>query len=338
MQIREGVALKDHSTFHVGGPADFFVAVSSKEELREALVWAQSKGIAWHVIGEGSNILFPDAGVRGLIIKNGIGGITHTQSAEGVTLAVGAGVLLDDAVRYACMEGWWGLENLSAIPGTVGATPVQNVGAYGVEVADRIAQVSVYDVKTDTFSVLSPEDCRFSYRHSLFKEEEGARYVVCEVLFFLSHMYGPMLGYRDLLPLEEGKNTLTPLRVREEVTVIRSKKFPDWHVVGTAGSFFKNPTVTKDVYAELCTTYPELPAHETQDGHMKIALGWVLDHVCGLKGVREGCVGTFAAQALVVVAYEGATAEDIFSFTEKIRTCVEEKCGIVIEREVRMLS
>ena len=256
MHIQEHVELKKYSTFHIGGAADFFVEVVSKEELREAVMWAEEHGQSWCVVGEGSNILFPDEGVRGLIIKNSILGIVHETTEAGISLTVGAGVILDDLVSYACDHGWWGLENLSSIPGTVGATPVQNVGAYGLEVAEVISSVSVYDSEADSYLVLFPSECRFGYRNSLFKEREGKRYVIHTVSFFLKKETGPCLTYRDLVPLLGAQETLTPHVVRKEVIRIRSQKFPNWHMLGTAGSFFKNPTVSDEAFKELSLKYP----------------------------------------------------------------------------------
>lgn len=336
MQREEQVSLADHTTLHIGGHARYFCTVTTREELREALQWARAQGERWCVIGEGSNILFEDTGFPGLIIKNAINGITHTASPAGITLTVGAGVLLDDLVAYTTHEGWWGLENLSGIPGTVGATPVQNVGAYGVEIGDLITEVAIYDSANDVFGTLTKESCGFAYRHSIFKEPAGAHLVVVGVSLCLPHAAGPQITYRDLAVAtkDTDSDALTPAEVRNHVIHIRAGKFPDWHVVGTAGSFFKNPIVPRDVYERMVRTYPDIPAHAEADGRMKLSLGWILDHVCHLRGVRDGAVGLYEKQALVLVNYGNATAHEVRTFAQKVSACVQEKIQIAIEWEV----
>ncbi len=336
MTIEHGIELRKHTTFHVGGPAEFFTTATSAEEIRDAVRWAVGEGVPWRVIGEGSNILFGDALISGLTIRNASEGITFIEQDDGVLLTAASGVMLDVLAAFACEKGWWGLENLSGIPGTVGAVPIQNVGAYGVEVADLIRSVGVYDVVEDTSAVLPSAMCRFGYRHSLFKEREGARYVIESVTFWLPKTLGPRCEYRDLKEYfkETAASLLTPLRIREAVLGIRSQKFPDWRVIGTAGSFFKNPTLSKEVFAELRARYPELPGHITAGGGVKVSLAWIIDHVCEMRGVRIGNVGTYGAQALVIVNYGNATAKEIISFAEKIILCVKEKINIDVECEV----
>jgi len=336
MHIEERISLKKYSTFHIGGLAEFFTTAFSKEELREAILWARERGVVWRVIGEGSNILFSDSMVLGLTIRNVVRGIEEEVGATDIRITVGAGETWDALVVYTCEKGWWGLENLSRIPGTVGATPIQNVGAYGVEVADSIESVLVYDTDEDVFVALSKEECHFGYRHSLFREKEGMKYVVCSVVFVVPKESGPQCAYRDLALYfkDTKKELLTPRMVRDAVSEIRSKKFPDWNVYGTAGSFFKNPIIDAVLFETIKKDYPELSGYTMSDGRIKVPLGWILDHVCHLRGVQEGLVGTYEAQALVIVAQEGATAENILAFTQKIAECVKEKTNISIEHEV----
>ncbi len=339
MDIHTQMPMKDRTTLRIGGNAEFFTEVSTQEALREAVIFARARSLSWRIIGSGSNILCADEGVEGLTIKIAILGMEVIDDPLGTRLHVGAGVVLDELVAEVCARGIWGLENLSAIPGTVGATPIQNVGAYGVEVADVIVSVTVYDTMKDEFRELSHSECRFTYRHSLFKEPRGQGLVITRVTFFLPRALRARIAYYDLAMYARDKDAsaLSPYMVREAVREIRSRKFPDFTHVGTAGSFFKNPIISPEDYQPLLEAYPALIGHSTDDGWVKIPLGWILDHVCGLRGVREGNVGTYPANALALVNYGGATAREVNAFAEKIATCVKEKTGIVIEREVTFM-
>ncbi len=339
LNIQERVPLSTYTTLHVGGEAEYFLEAHSAEALRDGVLFAKDKKIPWRIIGEGSNILVDDEMIPGITIKNALKGIQVEHEEGAVVLTVGAGETLDAIVRFSCEHGWWGLENLSSIPGTVGATPVQNVGAYGVEVAGLIRSVSAYDASVDEIKNLSVEGCRFSYRHSFFKESGGKHLIILSVTFVLSTLPRPHVEYRDLaLHFADTDSALcTPSDIRRAVAEIRSRKFPNWHEVGTAGSFFKNPTVSEDVFVELQKLYPELSGHRTEGG-VKLSLGWILDHICGLRGFTEGHVRTYEMQALVLVAEQGATAQEIDIFAQKISARVKEKIGIDIEREVTQIT
>lgn len=335
MHIEHGIALQDYSTFHIGGPAESFVRVGSEDALREAIRFAQERNMPWSVIGEGSNILFADEGVHGLIIKNEIKDIDWKDEDDQVIVRVGAGMHFDDLVALCVEKGLWGLENLSGIPGSVGATPVQNVGAYGVEVSSLIQSVEIYDSSTDSVMELSARDCDFGYRDSRFKRPAGEGQVILHVTFRLARHAPPKLEYRDLAVAfknvpEEGVELND---IRTAVLGIRAGKFPDWQIIGTAGSFFKNPIISSDHFKKLQETYPELPGHP-YGGSVKIALGWVLDRVCGVRGVREGLVRAFEHQALVIVAERGARASDVASFAEMIASRVYDATNIKVEWEV----
>lgn len=341
MFVQEHIPLSGYTTLKVGGPAEYFTEVHGVQELREAAAWARKRSLATHVLGGGSNVLVPDAGVRGLVIRNLITGIEVRTEDDVVYLRAGAGEIFDAVVARACDAGWWGLENLSCIPGSVGATPIQNVGAYGVETAELVHTIDVYDMETDSESTLTPAMCAFGYRDSLFKRKDGKRYVVTHVTYALSTHPSPRLHYRDLAEWQRERGTdvePTLVEIRTAVCAIRSRKFPDWHVVGTAGSFFKNPFVTASEYAHLSTQYPGLPGHEDGAGMVKISLGWVLDHVLGVRGAREGAVGTYEAQALVLVQHGGASAAEVDAFADGIARRVEDALGISIEREVSLFG
>lgn len=335
MEIRENVTLAPYTTFHIGGIADYFVCVSSEEGLREALSWARSRKLPVTVLGGGSNVVISDSGIRGLVIINKIEGSTERVEGNNVLVTVGAGVEFDTFIEQTVARNWWGLENLSAIPGSVGATPVQNVGAYGVEVRDLITEVTVIEKESGEKKVLTNTDCAFDYRDSFFKHE-GKNLIVTTVTFRLSLVPTAKLEYLDLKKRFEGIVLPEQSAIRSAVIAIRKNKFPDWSVLGTAGSFFKNPIIKREEYESLKEKYPELPGYETESG-VKIPLGYVLDRILTLRNYREGEVGTYEGQALVVVNYGNATANEINSFAEKIEKKVFDVVGIKIEREVSFL-
>ena len=254
-----------------------------------------------------------------------------------VYVTVGAGVVLDEFVETLVAQGLWGLENLSGIPGTVGGVPVQNVGAYGVEAKDIIVAVEVYDPISDSVEALSNPECAFTYRDSYFKRE-GKHLIITAVTFRVSRIATPKLAYKDLAARFSEEAAPSLQDVRDAVLLIRSKKFPDWRVVGTAGSFFKNPIIPAEEYEKLRATYPELPGFPTDDGRVKVSLGWILDHVCNLRGYTEESVGLYSEQALVLICAHGTSPNDVISFSEKIIARVYEATGITIEREVTIVK
>ena len=335
--IRENEPLCTLTTWKTGGEAQFFGSVTTEAELVEAVLYARPRSLKLTVIGGGSNVLVSDTGVKGLLIQMAIKGIEAHEVGSEVFLTVGAGEVFDEVIAETVDRGYWGLENLSHIPGTVGATPVQNVGAYGVEVGSLISLVRVYDTVLETFSSMSASDCQFGYRDSIFKHREGERYVVTAVTYCLSKQANPQIVYRDLA---ERFNHLIPTQadIRAAVIDVRSKKFPDWHTVGTAGSFFKNPIVIRTEYEALQATYPELPMYEVDAAHVKVPLGWILDHILKLKGQGTATVGCFEGQALVLVNRGGANTSDVVSFANSIVNKVFEQTGITVEWEVRLLG
>ena len=332
MRISTHISLAPYTTLHVGGPAEFFVEIHSAEELVDAVTWAKKYGHPMSILGGGSNVLVSDDGVKGLVVKNEIGGISYREEGTDVLVTAGAGIVWDVLVADFVFRGLWGLENLSAIPGRVGATPIQNVGAYGVEVSDRIVSVRAFDTDADLYTDLSADMCDFAYRDSLFKRDGGARYIITAVTYRLSHTPQPKLDYKDLREYF-GTRSSTQDEIRQAVIAVRKKKFPDWNSIGTAGSFFKNPVVPALKFKELKDRYPDLPGFETTEG-VKVPLGYVLDRILGLRGVRNGNVGTYEGQALVLVNYGGAQAHEVDAFATDIEQKVFKETGIVIEREV----
>ncbi|MBP6924084.1 MAG: UDP-N-acetylmuramate dehydrogenase [Candidatus Pacebacteria bacterium] len=332
MILRENVALGQYTTLKVGGVADYVVEVGNLEELKEACLFAKQTNRPPLILGGGSNVLIGDEGYPGLVIIMNIKGRTYRYEGDQCLLVLGAGEIFDDVVRETCEKSLWGLENLSSIPGSVGATPVQNVGAYGVEVSSLIKKVVAINFETLKEKTFSNDECGFLYRDSFFKSDAGKSWVITSVTFGLSKILVPQLSYADLAPLREQKN-VSPQMVRKSIEDIRSQKFPDWHTIGTAGSFFKNPIIETMHYEQLKQQYPELVGY-LYDGNVKVSLGWILDKVCGLKGHCEGNVCLFEKQALVLVTQPNATAKDIKSFTKHIQEKVFTATKIKIETEV----
>lgn len=337
-QIRANVPLATFTTLGVGGVAEYFAEVSDIDALQDVIAWAETNDLNVTILGDGSNVLVSDAGVAGLVVRPRFMETVFKENGETVLVEVGAGVSLDTLVEDVVSKNLWGIENLSGIPGTVGATPVQNVGAYGVEVKDIIFSVRVYDRETKKSFEIKNDACAFSYRDSLFKKSGGKKFIITHVTFQLSKKSNPKISYKDLVQYFERNSSPTIREIRNAVIETRSKKFPDWNVVGTAGSFFKNPIITKAHYDELLAEYPDIPRYSTESGDMKVALGWILEHVCNLKGYREGRVGLFEKQALVLVCEKGTRAREIEIFSEKIISFVYERTKIIVEREVTIIK
>lgn len=332
--IQKNVTLSQYTTLHVGGVIDYFAEVTNEGELFEALLFAEQTPVPLLVLGGGSNILADDEGYRGLVLKISVRGSEYVDVSKDETeLTVGAGEILDDVVADSVSKNLWGLENLSSIPGTAGATPVQNVGAYGIEVSSLIVRVEAIHIFKKIKKIFTKTHCEFNYRDSFFKTDEGKNWIIISVTFSLSKIPQPNITYADILFLQTEKN-LTPLRVREAVQAVRANKFPDWSKVGTAGSFFKNPIITSAEYRAIQALYPLLPGYVQPSGDVKVSLGWILDHVCNLRGYCEGSVCLYDKQALVLVAHTGATSTEIKNFVKNISQKVFLQTKIKIECEV----
>ena len=336
MIIENNIQLAQYTTFRIGGRALYFCVVKNEDELVEAVGFSKKNKIPIFILGGGSNILVSDNGFTGIVIKMEIMGKEYIEkakeNADEVKVIVGAGENWDSLVEETVEKKLYGLENLSYIPGTVGATPIQNIGAYGSEAKDTIESVYVLDIKKDEYKTFKKSECDFSYRDSMFKKEKN-RYVIISVTFILNKNGKLNLEYEDL------KNIKNPSlkKVREAVIDIRKRKLPDIKEYGTAGSFFKNLIVSHSKAKELLSLFPDMILHEVNDKKAKIPLAWILDHVCGFRGVRIGDVGIYKNQALVIVNYGNAKAEDINNLAQKMSKAVYEKTGINIEPEVQFV-
>ena len=339
LQIREHVPLAPLTTFRIGGTARYYARVVSVDALHEACAFAKHKGVPFFILGGGSNILVPDGGFDGIVIHMDVGGYEWHQEQEGMFVRVGAGENWDTFVAKTIEKGWYDLANLSHIPGSVGASPVQNIGAYGVEVCDTIDSVEVYDTRTKESKALTNTECGFTYRDSIFKSTTGSDLIITHVTFRLENTQTPILSYKDIQEHFKGtEKTPTPQEVRNAIIEIRKKKFPDLSKTGTAGSFFKNPVITEAQYIQLKVQYKDLPSYEVDEKHVKVPLAWILDTVCNLKGYTRNGVGLFEKQPLVMVNYGNAKAQDVDVLAQYVTQKVYDATQIQIEREVRTLA
>ncbi len=340
MRILENIPLREYTTFKIGGQARYFCRVKSADDLKAALAFALVKQVPFFILGGGSNVLISDAGFYGLVAKIEIGGVEFRERGNEVLVAAGAGENWDDLVCETVKRGLWGIENLSGIPGTVGAAPVQNIGAYGVELGDVLHFVEVCDKKSGRVMKLLNNECKFAYRDSIFKNNEGSQYVIVRVALRLKKDRAPNLTYKDVAEYfsKRGIKKPTLAGVREAIIEIRSRKFPALLKVGTAGSFFKNPIVSEDKCVELKKRFPELPSFPVGKGKIKISLAWILDHVCGFRGLREGDAGVWEHQALVLVNFGNASAREVSELAKKMIDAVKEKTGIDVRPEVEFVS
>lgn len=327
------VSLKDYSSLRVGGEGKL-LEVRSVEELREAVAYAKGQNLRVHVVGGGTNSYFGNDLSNFLFIRMEIKGVDIEEKEEEVIVTVGGGEIWDDIVELAVDRGWWGIENLSYIPGTAGAAPVQNIGAYGAELSNSFVLLAALDTETMEEKIFTREDCRFGYRDSIFKYEEG-KYVIFSVTLRLSKRAMPLLEYKPLDSLSIGTATLE--EVRNLVIATRNEKLPDWRTYPNAGSFFKNAVIDLTAAEFIKPLYPDMPLIQVPGGY-KVPTAWLVDHVAKMKGEKEGNLGTWPHQPLVIVNYGSVTADDIDAFAGKIREKVNEKTGIVLEQEVNRVG
>jgi len=327
------------TTFRIGGGAGRVAFIDSVQTLEREAFIIKRHATPFFVLGGGSNLLVLDAGFSGAVLKMDIRGIEYVSRSENsVVVRVGAGESWDAFVEWTTLEGLWGVENLSLIPGTVGAAPVQNVGAYGVEAKDVISSVEVFDMKTFEAKKMSNAECLFGYRDSFFKKNKHL--VVVSVEFTLSKTPQPKIDYKDvaLFFVEKKIENPTITDIRSAIVAIRLAKFPDLHKEGTAGSFWKNPIITESEYKQLSVSYPGLPSFPSSPGYVKVPLAWILDNVCGLKGYAQGKARLFEKQPLVLVAQFDASSDDVVQLAKYVENKVFTETGIHIEREVEYVG
>lgn len=325
-----------YNTFGMDVKASRFVEYSSVDELRAFLLSVDKNQPLLH-IGGGSNLLFI-SDFRGIILHSAIKGFTvEDETDEWIDIKAGAGEVWDDFVEYSVSHGWHGAENLSIIPGEVGASAVQNIGAYGVEAKDIIHKVHTVCVADASERVFSNEECTYSYRESIFKGELKGRYVVTHVTYRLSKLPCYHLSYGNISSELERRGLEPSLQnVRNVIIDVRRSKLPEPSELGNAGSFFMNPMVTVSKYNELSSLYPDMPHYPIDDNTVKIPAGWMIDR-CGWKGRNIGPAGVYQKQALVLVNLGGATGRDITNLADEIIKSVKDKFGVEIRPEVNYI-
>lgn len=347
LSVRENVPLAPMTTLGVGGPARYFVEATTIEEVREGLEFARSRKLPLFVLGGGSNLVVADAGWPGVVLKVAIAGYERTEKGDSVRLSVGAGESWDRFVARSIRENCAGVECLSGIPGSVGGTPVQNVGAYGQEVAETVDGVTSVDVHDGALRELSRADCRFSYRSSIFNTTHKQRYVIVRVTYALARNGSPRLVYADLRKHFVGWNELPTLAdVREAVRKIRASKgmliTPGEEDCRSAGSFFKNPVLSSEQYADLTARALlkrlEVPSYPALEAQRKVSAAWLVEHSGYSKGFSSGGVGISRKHALAIVNRGEATAAQVIDLKEHIEDRVERIWGVRLEPEPVMVG
>ncbi len=335
--ILNNYSLKYHNTFGVAAKAKYFTSFSSEDQLAELLKDNICKTESLFILGGGSNILLTQD-FDGLVLANNIKGIEIiTENEKSTSIAVGAGEIWHDFVLWSIQKNLSGIENLALIPGLVGASPMQNIGAYGAEVKDVITKVRYIEIESGKQKSFTNSECNFSYRNSIFKDELKGRVVITEVVCKLSKTplnntkYGAITDELKRLNKEP-----SPQSIAQAVINIRSSKLPDPKVLGNSGSFFKNPIIETIWFKKLKKDFPEMVGYKISETQTKIAAGWLIDNA-GLKGYRKADAGVHKNQALVLVNYGNATGLEIINLAKEIQEIVKEKYGIQIEPEVNIL-
>ncbi|OJU25668.1 MAG: UDP-N-acetylenolpyruvoylglucosamine reductase [Sphingobacteriales bacterium 41-5] len=338
MNIAENISLRHFNTFGIDVTAAFFTEIFSLDELKEALEFAKAKEFPVLVLGGGSNVLFTQD-FNGLVIKNSIGGINIIkEDGEQVYINVGGGVVWHEFVLFCLQHNYAGVENLALIPGCAGASPMQNIGAYGVEIKEVFYELNAlnrFDLAEQKFNNTA---CEFGYRESVFKNKYKEQFVITDVTYRLNKTPHFKVEYGAIRQQLEKDNIkeLTIQAIANAVIAIRSSKLPDPKVIGNAGSFFKNPSVLLPEFQMLKEKFPQVIAYPNHDGTMKIAAGWMIEQ-CGFKGMRRGDAGVHNKQALVLVNYGDAKGNEILQLCQEIQAIVFEKFSVEIMPEVNII-
>lgn len=333
MIVRENCSLIDRNTFGMDVKADRMVEWSSPQELKEILADLEGPVL---MIGGGSNLLFM-SDFHGTVLHSSVSSIEITGGTDDrVLVKVGSGVVWDDFVAWCTVNGFWGVENLSAIPGEVGASAVQNIGAYGVEAKDVIDTVQTISLADGSERDFSSAECRYGYRQSIFKNELKGLYAVSYVIYSLYRTPQPKLGYGALEQEVERLGGPSLENIRQAVITIRAGKLPDPKVMGNAGSFFMNPVISEQDFSIIRSSYPDVPSYPAADGMVKVPAGWLIEK-CGWKGRSLGPAAVYDRQALVLVNKGGAKGADIKRLADAVIEDVRQKFGITLSTEVNYI-
>lgn len=333
MLVEEHVSIAANSTFKVGGPAAYRVTIESLKDTSDALAFTDAAKLPHVVLGGGSNILARDTRHDVVVVRVGM---NSTELRKNSHIVADAGATWDDVVEYAVEKNLWGIENLSAIPGTVGGAIVQNIGAYGTALSQTVVRVRAFDTLSKKVVEFDNTSCAFGYRSSIFKSSLD-RYIILNAELRMARDTTPQITYKDLALYFQSRDIPSLTDIRAAVQDIRSKKFPPLDAYGTAGSFFLNIVVDKAEAARLHDAYPAMPLFVLPEGGIKVPVGWFFEHVLRLKGYQEGLVEAWREQALVIVAHHGATADDVLGFVKKISDRAQTEIGITLVPEVRVL-
>jgi UDP-N-acetylmuramate dehydrogenase len=338
MQIQQNIPLRQYNTLGIDAIARHFAAFSSVDELSELIENNPITGTPPLIIGGGSNILFKND-VKGLVLKNNIPGLNIIkEDANHVYVKAGAGENWHSFVQYCLQRNWAGVENLSLIPGCVGASPMQNIGAYGVEIKEVFEELEAWHIHDRKMHVFTANDCQFGYRESVFKRKYRNQFVILNVTFRLNKTprFNTSYGAIDQELERMGVQQLSIQAISQAVINIRQSKLPDPAKIGNAGSFFKNPSVSRPVYEKLQQKFPGIVGYANPDGTVKLAAGWLIEQ-SGLKGIRHGDAGVHEKQALVLVNYGHATGKQMYDLSEEVMKTVKAKFGVELEREVNVV-
>jgi UDP-N-acetylmuramate dehydrogenase len=337
MFVQENKSLHELNTFSIEGQAQYYIKIDSEETLQEIIESSAWKDIPKFILGGGSNILLIHD-IEGLVIHNQIKGVVKVdENDDYIWLQVGGGEVWHEFVLHCVAQQYGGVENLSLIPGTVGAAPIQNIGAYGVEAKDVIESVTFKFLETGEKVILTKNECGFGYRDSIFKHTLKGKVVITHVLFKLDKKPVYRTDYGDIQKMLNEMNVPVSIQsISDAVIKIRQSKLPDPKVIGNAGSFFKNPEIAENVYESLKMRYPDLKGYPTDSGLVKVAAGWLIEQA-GWKGYREGDVGVHDRQALVLVNHANGTGIAIETLARKIQQSVVDKFGITLSAEVNFI-
>lgn len=338
IKIEEHISLRAYNTFGIEAKARYFCTISSEDQLIELLNTPEYKNQPHLLLGGGSNILFTKD-YEGLVIKVNLKGIEVTnRTADTISVNVKSGEVWHEFVMYCVQQQWGGVENLSLIPGTVGAAPIQNIGAYGVEIKDVVECVGGIDLKTGKQKTFTNTECNFGYRESIFKHDLKEKIFISSVTLTLTtnnHILNTSYGAISSI-LAENKKYPSIKTISDAVVNIRRSKLPDPLIIGNAGSFFKNPTIQLDHYNELKKTHPDIPGYPSVNQYVKVPAGWLIEQ-CNWKGKRFDDVGVHANQALVLVNYGNGNGEEIFQLAKKISASVNATFNIDLTPEVNIV-
>jgi UDP-N-acetylmuramate dehydrogenase len=334
-KLTSNLGLKHRNTFGLDAVAEFAYEISSPEQIPAVMSEITARELKWRVLGGGSNVILPNTLPGATLLMNIFGQEILSSDEDATYLSVGAGVGWHDLVAWTLESDLPGFENLALIPGTVGAAPIQNIGAYGVEVGEYIDHIEAFDAKDHAFVTLPKDACRFAYRDSYFKQNPG-RFIVTKVVFKMPKVWQARIHYADLAKQFSEDSNPSPEDIFLAVCKVRTHKLPDPKVIGNVGSFFQNPVIPNEQYETLLKTYSSLVSYPDLQGKRKIAAGWLIDQ-CGFKGQRMGNVGVYENQALVLVNHGGGTAQDILGLAKCIQDKVHDQFGVTLQIEPNIL-